>query len=542
MLIRSPSLLLHPIQIIAYSYLVFDFFGYAFLPGILIILIFTYAGYQTSRHYHKYQFAMLRKKDKRMKTTTEIFDNIKILKLYNWEREFLQKNLIARKEEMDAMYYVFRTFILTTFLFNSCPCILSCLTLGLYQYFNDKISISTMLIGLSLFQRLQEPINQLPTVISDFVEASVSLGRIENYIKQPDIIKEHIHAKPFDPNESYSIKITNGCFSWGVKQHERKQTWLTGRPDKKKTLSKKEERKNHSIVFDEFDRENDINEELSEKLLINSERETKGDGRKSSEIVSETMKDGCKIQVEVPEGIEYDVTLKNINLEIKQGEVLGIIGEVGCGKSSLLQAILNCLILLNPKECDGVHINGKIGYASQMSWIQNETIRNNILFFKKYDRSKYEEVLERCQLKYDLDILEGRDLTEIGEKGVNLSGGQKVRVSLARTVYADPDIYLFDDPISALDANIGKKIMNDLIINYLKGKTRVIVTHALQYLQYMDRIIYMKNGRIEWSGTFQEILNQEFFITMKKLSKVNEAKQAEAKKQIVVQLHYQETK
>ena len=130
-----------------------------------------------------------------------------------------------------------------------------------------------------------------------------------------------------------------------------------------------------------------------------------------------------------------------------------------------------------------------------------------------------------------MDILEGGDLTEIGEKGVNLSGGQKVRISLARTVYSDPDIYLFDDPISALDANIGKKIMNDLIIKYLAGKTRIIVTHALQYLQHMDRIIYMKNGRILWSGTYNELLNQEFFVNMKKLSKLNEKKKDEEKRE-----------
>ena len=186
---------------------------------------------------------------------------------------------------------------------------------------------------------------------------------------------------------------------------------------------------------------------------------------------------------------------------------------------------------MNPKECDGIYINGKIGYVSQIPWIQNETIKNNILFFKEYEDEKYEKVLEKCQLKYDLDILEGGDNTEIGEKGVNLSGGQKVRISLARAVYSNPDIYLLDDPISALDANIGKKIMNDLIINYLKNKTRIIVTHALQYLQYMDRIIYMKNGRIEWSGSFQEILNQEFFISMKKLSKLNESKKESKKKE-----------
>ena len=540
MLIRSPSLLLHPIQIVAYSYLVYAFFGNAFIPGMFVIILFCYIGYLTSRFYHHFQFKMLRKKDIRMKSTTEIFDNIKILKLYNWEKNFTRKILMNRKEEMDRMYYVLLIFILTWFLFSACPCILSCLTLGLYQR-NANISIGTMLIGLSLFQRLQEPINQLPSILSDFVEATVSLTRIENYIKQPDVIESNIHKSEYDINSEYAIKIENGNFSWGVKQHETKD-----KKEEKKDKEGKENDKEENIIKTTEDNnieensdshrntKNKIND-LNVPLVENSERpsleEIITNKDENKDEFKEIIRDGCKIQIPIPKGIQYDITLKNINFMVKPGEVLGIIGEVGSGKSSLLQAILNCLILLNPKECEGVYIKGKIGYVSQIPWIQNETIKNNILFFKKFNRERYEEVLDKCQLKYDLDILEGGDLTEIGEKGVNLSGGQKVRVSLARAVYSDPDIFLLDDPISALDANIGKKIMNDLIINYLKNKTRVIVTHALQYLQYMDRIIYMKNGRIEWSGTFQEILNQEFFISMKKLSKLNEAKKEEKKKE-----------
>ena len=531
MLIRSPSLLLHPIQIIAYSYLVYAFFGKAFIPGILVILLFCYFGYLTSRFYHHFQFKMLRKKDIRMKSTTEIFDNIKILKLYNWEKNFTKKILINRKEEMDRMFYVLLIFILTWFLFTACPCILSCLTLGLYQKFNSNISIGTMLIGLSLFSRLQEPINQLPCVLSDFVEAAVSLTRIEDYIKQPDIIESNIHQSEYDINSDYAIKIENGNFSWGVKQHEKKNDKKDEKKDENIENEKNmiEENKNEEDPNAHRNTENKIND-LNTPLVTNSERTTLED-RKTAKEPGEIIKDGCKIQIPIPEGIQYDVTLKNINFIVKPGEVLGVIGEVGSGKSSLLQAMLNCLILLNPKECDGIHIKGKIGYVSQIPWIQNETIKNNILFFKEYNKAKYEEVLEKCQLKYDLDILEGGDLTEIGEKGVNLSGGQKVRVSLARAVYSDPDIYLLDDPISALDANIGKKVMNDLIINYLKNKTRIIVTHALQYLKYMDKVIYMKNGRIEWSGTYEELKNQEFFNTMKKLSKLNESRREKEKKE-----------
>ena len=357
MLIRSPSLLLHPIQIIAYSYLVFAFFGKAFIPGIFIILLYCFLGYKTSRYFHKFQVNMMKKKDRRMRAMTEIFDNIKILKLYNWENEFLRKSLIARRDEMDAMSYVFRIFVITCFLFCSCPCILSCLTLGLYQYFNTNISISTMLIGLSLFQRLQEPINQLPCVVSDFVEAFVSLTRIENYIKQPNIVESNIHNSKYQINGEYAIKITNGNFSWGVKQHEEKGQNKNNEKennDENKDIDIRIEKENE--IDSHRNTKNRINE-LNQPLVIKSERDTTIEQKEEKEEIDENepkefIRDGCKIQIPVPKGIEYDITLKNINLLVKPGEVLGIIGEVGSGKSSLLQAILNCLILLNPKECD----------------------------------------------------------------------------------------------------------------------------------------------------------------------------------------------
>ena len=136
---------------------------------------------------------------------------------------------------------------------------------------------------------------------------------------------------------------------------------------------------------------------------------------------------------------------------------------------------------------------------------------NNIIFFKPYNEEKYKKIINLCQLKEDLETFEGKDLTEIGEKGVNLSGGQKARISLARLIYNEPDIYLFDEPISAVDANVGQKIMENCIIKYLQGKTRIIVTHALNYLKYMDKILYMKSGKIEWSGNYQEIQNQPFY-------------------------------
>ena len=203
--------------------------------------------------------------------------------------------------------------------------------------------------------------------------------------------------------------------------------------------------------------------------------------------------------------------LKNINCEIKKGEFVCIIGEVGSGKSSLLQAILNSMLPLSGNT--KLYVNGSISYVSQIPWIRNATIRDNILFYQPYDEERYNEVINLSELRQDLEIFEAGDLTEIGEKGINLSGGQKARVSIARALYSENDIYIFDDPISALDANVGMKVMKNCIIKHLSNKTRILVTHALQYISFSDRIIYMNKGEIKWVGTYEEIKEKDFFKT-----------------------------
>lgn len=149
-------------------------------------------------------------------------------------------------------------------------------------------------------------------------------------------------------------------------------------------------------------------------------------------------------------------------------------------------------IHLNPP----ITVEGKLSYVQQQPWIQNLTIRDNILFGLPYDESKYNQVIKDCELERDLQILPSGDFTEIGEKGINLSGGQKARISLARAVYSNKDIILMDDPISALDANVRKKIFKNVIMKQFRGKTRILVTHAVDFLKLTDRIIIMKSGEI----------------------------------------------
>ncbi|MCL7045372.1 hypothetical protein MKW94_029825, partial [Papaver nudicaule] len=178
-------------------------------------------------------------------------------------------------------------------------------------------------------------------------------------------------------------------------------------------------------------------------------------------------------------------TLTNVNLEVKPGEKVAICGEVGAGKSTLLAAILGEV----PNVKGTIQVYGTIAYVSQTAWIQSGTIQENILFGCTLDKLRYRDVLEKCSLVKDLDMLPHGDLTEIGERGINLSGGQKQRIQLARALYQDADVYLLDDPFSAVDAHTATSLFNEYVIGALARKTVLLVTHQVDFLPAFDYVL-----------------------------------------------------
>uniref|UniRef100_A0A8C2YHW1 ATP binding cassette subfamily C member 3 n=1 Tax=Coturnix japonica TaxID=93934 RepID=A0A8C2YHW1_COTJA len=198
--------------------------------------------------------------------------------------------------------------------------------------------------------------------------------------------------------------------------------------------------------------------------------------------------------------------LHSINLLVPSGALVAVVGHVGCGKSSLLSALLGEMEKLEGE----VAVKGSVAYVPQQAWIQNATLKDNILFGQAPNEQKYQNILEACALKADLEVLPGGDHTEIGEKGINLSGGQRQRVSLARAVFSSSDIYLLDDPLSAVDSHVAKHIFDQVIgpDGVLKGKTRVLVTHGIGFLPQVDHIVVLADGKISEMGSYQELLKQ----------------------------------
>lgn len=197
-------------------------------------------------------------------------------------------------------------------------------------------------------------------------------------------------------------------------------------------------------------------------------------------------------------------TLASVSFGVKPGQLLAIIGPVGSGKSSLFHAILREL----PLEKGTVEINGEISYASQEPWLFASSIRQNILFGLPMDEKRYKKVVKVCSLERDFALLPYGDRTIIGDRGVSLSGGQRARVNLARAVYKNADVYLLDDPLSAVDTHVGKELFENCISNFLKDKTCILITHQLQYLKHVDHIIILEDGEVKAEGNYSKTNNQ----------------------------------
>lgn len=235
---------------------------------------------------------------------------------------------------------------------------------------------------------------------------------------------------------------------------------------------------------------------------------------KKKQIVSESFDERLRKQQKLVEDEENVVdlpvklTLKNVNMTLPRGSCTALIGKVGSGKSTLLSALLGELYFTPGTT---LRIDRKVAYTSQASWTLSKTIKENILMGLPFDETRFNECLLYSCFGDDLKDMPLREMTMIGNKGVNLSGGQRARLAIARAMYADADVYLFDDPISALDINVGKAVMEKGILSYLKGKTVLVATHALAFLPYFDKIYVLDDGTITHSGTYEELSQDETF-------------------------------
>ncbi|WJX71026.1 Multidrug resistance-associated protein 7, variant 2 [Trifolium repens] len=375
--------------------ILFRTIGLATLASLAVIVLNVICNYPLAKLQHKYQSKLMVAQDERLKASSEALVNMKVLKLYAWEKHF--KNVAS-------------PMLVSTASFLAC------------YLLNVPLNASNVFTFVATLRLVQEPITSIPDVIAVVIQAKVAFARIVSFLDAPELQGEKSKNRCFDDNLKGSISIKSANFSW--------------------------------------------------------------------------------------EGNASKATLRSINLEVQHGQKVAIYGEVGSGKSTLLATILGEV----PKTKGNIDVYGRFAYVSQTAWIQTGTIRDNILFGSELDDQRYQETLQRSSLIKDFELLPYGDLTEIGERGVNLSGGQKQRIQLGRALYQNADIYLLDDPFSAVDAHTAKNLFNEYIMEGLKGKTVLLVTHQVDFLPAFDSVLLMSDGVILQAGPYNELLisSEEF--------------------------------
>ncbi|XP_066582136.1 LOW QUALITY PROTEIN: ATP-binding cassette sub-family C member 4-like [Prorops nasuta] len=435
--------------------------GYAGLIGIaavfIVVPIQSYAGKLTS----KFRMQTSVKTDERVRLMDEIISGVQVIKMYAWEKPFCAMVELARKLELKGVtkssyirgiYMTFNIFTTRMALFS---------TLIAMIMFREDLTADKVFVFSSFFNILAHSMTGMfVRGVAEIAECLVAIRRLQHFL-----MYEEVYSEPKQNSRNVDDKIE--C-----------------------NQIQKDNPNNGSVIIRSVLMKNDTNsvEEERRKSYMLTEDSW---GIKMSNVTAEW------------EPNQSEKTLESINLEIDKGKLYAVIGMVGAGKSSLLSAILGELSLIE----GSIKVNGRLSYAGQESWVFGASVRQNILFGHAYEHHRYQRVVKACALLRDFKQFPQGDQTVVGDRGSSLSGGQKARINLARSLYRQADIYLLDDPLSAVDAHVSKHLFKECIQRYLSGKTRILATHQLQYIKEVDTIILLEQGKIRIFSNYHELLN-----------------------------------
>nr|XP_018899809.1 PREDICTED: probable multidrug resistance-associated protein lethal(2)03659 [Bemisia tabaci] len=469
-----------PLETIVVTYFLWTEVGVSSIIGVFVLLMFIplqgWLGKKTS----SLRLRTAIKTDERVRLMNEIISGIQVIKMYTWEKPFAKLVAFARKREIKMIKgsaYI-RAVLLSFIVFHTRIALFY--AIFSYVMFGNTITAQKVFVLTSYFNILRQTMTVFfPQGIGQVAEALVSIRRLQNFLLYEEMDIKHL-------------------------------------PSSKANGSAVDETDNNAL------KNSDKNEIITDKTRSNQINDLKNG---AATVLADVNENSIVIKGAKAKWFEHstDYSLNNINLKIKKGKLLAIVGPVGSGKTSLLHAILRELPLLE----GSIVTNGIISYASQEPWLFAGSVRQNILFGLPMERDWYKKVVKTCALQTDFDQFPYGDKTVVGERGVSLSGGQRARINLARAIYKRADVYLLDDPLSAVDAHVGKHLFEDCISLALKDKTVILVTHQLQYLSNVDHVIMMQNGTIEAEGTYQELQSSSGKNYLSLLSSVKEEEEKE---------------
>lgn len=456
--------------------------GVSALVGIAMLIVYLMAMAVFSKYLLSLRALAQKYTDKRVNYIKEILNNLKIIKYYSWEDAYFKNISEARGTEMDIINKMQMMRNLTVSgainlsLFSSMVAFLV-----LYAVGSGKRTPANIFSSISLFNNFTNLVFMLPLAISSLSDATVGVRRIANFLNASEFRVDEglVTASPetmasMDKTNT-AIAVTNATFEWELYEVDEEEA-------KKEAMSKDERKK--------YDK-------AAKKAAKQKAKEIKKLKKNGTFVMAEKSLKHIRKMADPDSSFPG---LNHIEFQVGKGEFVVITGVIGSGKSSLLHGIAGFM-----KRVGGsVDINGSLVLCGQ-PWIENTTVKENILFGSELDHRKYRDIVYACSLESDLQVLPAGDRTEIGERGITLSGGQKARINLARAVYADRDIVLLDDVLSAVDARVGKHIMQECILGLLKHKTRILATHQLSLIGAADRVFFLNGDGSMSAGTVAEL-------------------------------------
>jgi ATP-binding cassette subfamily C (CFTR/MRP) protein 1 len=462
-----------PIQIILSLILLIVNLTYSAVAGFALLIVSMPLLARAIRSLLKRRMAINKITDQRVTLTQEILSSVRFVKFFGWEMAFLNRVFEFRNREIFSIQKLLATRNAINAISMSMPIFASMIAFIVYSVTKHPLNPAPVFSSLALFNGLRMPLNFLPLVLGQVIDAISSLRRIQEFL----LAEEANDDTVWDYENKNAIIMEHADFTW------------------ERTPSQDPERG------------------AKGPMSYSAAKKAKKAADKTAKKVAKQAKDDAKHGIAAAENDDANSELEpyniqDMNITIGRNELIGVIGSVGSGKSSLLAALAGDM----RKTSGNVTYGASRAFCPQYAWIQNATVRENLCFGQKFDQTWYDQVVDACALRPDLDMLPAGDQTEIGERGITVSGGQKQRLNIARAIYFNADIVLLDDPLSAVDAHVGRHIMDSAICGLLKDKCRILATHQLHVIHRCDRIVWMENGRIKTIDTYDNLIkNSEDF-------------------------------
>ncbi|KAF2073017.1 hypothetical protein CYY_005663 [Polysphondylium violaceum] len=470
------DIVIFPIQIFLLIVLLCVIVGPAGLIGFVVMGLSLPLSTYASRTMSKYLRASYVVNDERVHLISELIGGIRFLKQCAWETVFTEKIEEARARQLEILFKRILYWILNQVIVQSTGALVLLATFSVYILLGHQLTASVAFTSLTIFLNLRKSMEMLPVAVQRLLGLLPSSIRLQEFFGSSEVqhppfslLDDHndqdndgfFTSRRHGETTSGEVRITSGVFDWndgvGIEEDEEQQ-----------------DNSSPSIIND-----NQI------------EMENIDDG--SQMIMLDSAPTLAESQVQT-------AVLQNVNFTAPNGKLTVICGQVGCGKTSLISALIGEIYRVNGT----VSTPKSISFTSQQAFLVSATLRENILFGKPYDKERYAKVIYACSLNTDLLQLPAKDLTEIGERGINLSGGQKQRISLARALYSDAECFILDEPLSAVDPEVGKHLFDHCIQGMMQGKTRILVTHQLQFIPSADHIVVIQDGNLI-QGTYSEL-------------------------------------